>query len=386
MASKLQADQVLAIVGVGETEFRRRHELGLSALVVEAARRAIADSGLSAREIDGIVVPVGMPPIDEIALGAGLAHRRYSAINAYTPGAGPVAALIEARAAILAGRARAVLVPYGIRTSIPGGPYAYHAADPLKADLEMPVGFYGQPIYFAAIAQRYAYEFGLRPEQLGALAVAQREWAARTPNSQKSTRITLDDYLRSPPIAGMLRALDCCLITDGAAAYVVTSLAYARRLPQPPAIVAGVAAGSNPWTLTEMFTQSPRYLDIGPGAVGCQALAEAGVTHADLAFAQIYDCFTMSVLLQLESLGFCAAGEGGAFVAGGRTGPGGEFPVNTDGGHLSHAYIPGITHVLEAVRQIRGTRGAAQVPGARFGVVSTFAGPDHATLVLARDA
>jgi acetyl-CoA acetyltransferase len=378
-------ERTLAIVGVGETEFRRKHGRGLDALIVEASRRAIAESGLSPDEIDGIVLPVGQPPADEIAVGAGMSRRAYTAINAYTPGAGPVAALVEAQFAIAAGLASAVLVPYGIRTSNPGGPYAYHAADPLKADLEMPVGYYGQPLYFAGLAQRYKHEYGLEPEQTGSLAVAQREWASRTPNSQKTERITLEDYLRAPLIAEPLRNLDCCLITDGAAAYVVTTLERARDLPQKPAVVAGVAASSNPWTLTEMFTQSPRFLDIGPGEAGKRAFKQAGIVHDDVDFAQIYDCFTMSIILQLEGLGFCERGEGAAFVANGRTAPGGALPVNTDGGHLSHAYIPGMTHVVEAVRQIRGQREAAQIVDAEVGIVSTFAGPDHATLVLTKD-
>jgi acetyl-CoA acetyltransferase len=150
-------------------------------------------------------------------------------------------------------------------------------------------------------------------------------------------------------------------------------------------VIAGVAAGSNPWTLREMFTQSPRYLDIGPGDAGRRAMQQANVGLEDVDFAEIYDCFTLSIILQIESLGFCAPGEGANFVAGGRTGPGGNFPVNTHGGHLSHAYIPGITHVVEAVRQIRGTRAAAQVKDAQVGLVSVFGGPDHATLVLTAD-
>jgi acetyl-CoA acetyltransferase len=379
------AASTLAIVGVGETAYRRMHERGLDALVVEAARRAIADSGLAPEEIDGIIQPVKQPPADEIAVACGIRQRRYTCINAYTPGAGPVAALIEAQLVIRAGLATAVLVPYGMKLSVPGGPYGYHAEDPLKADLEMPLGYYGQPLYFAQLAQRYRHEFGLTSEQLGSLAIAQREWAARTPGSQKPERITMADYLAAPFIAEPLRNLDCCLITDGAGAYVVTSLERARQLPHPPAVVAGVAAGSNPWTLTEMFTQSPRFLDIGPGDVGRRAFAAAGITHGDVAFAQIYDCFTLSIILQLEGLGFCARGAGAAFVANGRTAPGGALPVNTDGGHLSHAYIPGMTHIIEGVRQIRGGRGDAQVPNANVGVVSTFAGPDHATLVLKRD-
>jgi acetyl-CoA acetyltransferase len=375
----------IAIVGVGETEFKRGHELGLDALVIQASRRAIADSGLGPAEIDGIVTVESHPLHDEIALGVGMATRAYSAMSPYYPGAGPVAAIIQAQLAIAAGLASAVLVTYGAQTSKAGGPYAYHATDPLKADLEMPVGYYGQPVYFAAVAQRYKHEYGLEPEQLGSLAVAQREWASRTPGAQKPVPITLDEYLRAPFIAEPLRNLDCCLISDGAAAYVVTSLERARDLPQKTVVVAGMAAGSNPWTLTEMFTQSPRFLDIGPGDAGRRAFRQAGLGLEDVDFAEIYDCFTLSIILQLESLGFCAKGEGASFVAGGRTAPGGALPINTHGGHLSHAYIPGITHVVEAVRQLRGVRGCAQVETAQVGLVSVFGGPDHATLLLTAD-
>lgn len=375
----------IAIVGVGETEFRRRHTRALDSLIVEAARRAIEDSGLQPKQIDGFITSVGQPPADEIALAVGATRRAYTAINAYTPGAGPVAAIVEAQLAINAGLASAVLVTYGTQTSKPGGPYAFHAADPLKADLEMPVGYYGQPVYFAAITQRYRHEYGLEPEQLGSLAVAQREWASLTPGAQKPERITMQEYLASPMIAEPLRSLDCCLISDGAGAYVVTSLARARDLRHKPAVVAGVAAGSNGVTLTEMFTQSSDFLDIGPGAAGQRAFAQAQVGPRDVSFAEVYDCFTISIILQLESLGFCARGEGASFVANRKTAPGGALPVNTHGGHLSHAYIPGITHVIEAVRQIRGERGQAQVKDPKVGLVSSFGGPDHAALVLTAD-
>jgi acetyl-CoA acetyltransferase len=378
-------NSTVAIVGVGETEFKRGNPMGLDALVVQASRRAIADSGLKPHEIDGMVTPDGHPPQDEIAAGVGMTTRAFSASNSMYPGAGPVATLLQAQLAIRAGLAQAVLVVYGLQTSKPGGPYAYHAADTLKADLEMPVGYYGQPLYFASIAQRYKYEFGLEAEQLGSLAVSQREWATRTPGAQKSERISMEDYLRAPIICEPLRSLDCCLITDGAAAVVVTSVERARDLPSKPVVIAGIAAGSNPWTLTEMFTQSPRFLDIGPGEAGRRAFAQAGVGVGDVDFAEIYDCFTMSIVLQLESLGFCKRGEGPSFVAGGRTGPGGALPVNTHGGHLSHAYVPGITHVVEATRQIRGTRGSAQIEGAEVGLVSVFGGPDHATLIVTPD-
>lgn len=381
----MQASSRIAIVGVGETEFRRRQERSLDALVVDAARRAVADSGLQPADIDGFIAPAGQPPADEIALAIGARHRSYTGINAYTPGAGPVAAIVEAQLAIAAGLARTVLISYGTQTSKPGGPYAFHAADPLKAALEMPVGYYGQPVYFAMLAQRYQHLYGLDSRHLGSLAVSQRAWAALTPGAQKQDLITLDDYFTSPLVSEPLRTLDCCLITDGAAAFIVTTLDRARDLPKRPAVIAGVAAGSNPVTLTEMFTQSRDFLDIGPGAAARRAFEQAGLGRDAVDFAEIYDCFTISILLQLESLGFCAAGEAGALVADGRTGPGGKFPVNTHGGHLSHAYIPGITHVVEAVRQIRGERGKAQVADASVGLVSTFGGPDHATLLLTVD-
>lgn len=374
-----------AIAGVGQTEFRRRHDKSLDALVVEAGRLAIADAGLSGLQIDGIITPQNQPAIDEIAAGCGIRSLRYKTINAYTPGAGPLAAVIEAQLAIRAGLATAVLITYGIKTSRPGGPYAFHAADPLKADLEMPVGFYGQPLYFAAMAQRYRHQYGLEPEHLAAVAIGRRQWAALTPGAQKPEQLTLPDYLATPFVAEPLRSVDCCLISDGAAAYVVTSLERARDLRQKPAVVAGICAGSHPWTLTEMFTQSPDFLNIGPGDAGRRAFAEAGVTPADVDVAQIYDCFTLSVILQLESLGFCPRGEGGRFVADGRTAPGGALPLNTNGGHLAHAYVPAATLVVEGVLQTRGTRGPAQVSNVEVSLVSTFGGPDHVTMILTPD-
>ncbi|MEK9876616.1 MAG: thiolase family protein [Betaproteobacteria bacterium] len=378
----MKTSQTTAIVGVGQSEFKRRHEKALETLIVEACQSAIADSGLPLAEIDGLITTTGQPPIDEIAAGCGLMHYRYKSINGYTPGSSALAALVEARLAIQAGLAKSVLVFYGIKTSRPGGPYAFHAADPLKADLEMPVGYYGQPVYLAAVAQRYKHEYGLASEQLGSIAVAQRAWASMTPGAQKSDPMTMRDYLAAPFISEPLRSPDCCLISDGAGAVIVTSLERARDLPNPPIKIAGLAAGSNPWTLTEMFTQSPDFTNLGPGLVADQAFEEAGVTRGDVKVAQIYDCFTISVILQIESLGFCKKGEGASFVADGRTGPGGEFPVNTNGGHLSHAYIPAMTLTIEGVLQARGHRGEAQIPNADVSLVSCFGGPDHATLIL----
>jgi acetyl-CoA acetyltransferase len=374
----------VAIAGIGETEFARRLDRSFDELVIEASRRAIADAGLDPADIDGFVPVYGGPPADDVAASLG-ASRRFTAGPGCTPGAGSVGSIHTARLAIEAGLADAVLVYYGFNGSRPGGPYAFHAEDPVKAALEMPFGWYGQPVYFAAWAQRYCYEYGVKPEDFAPIALAARAWAGLTPGAQKSDPITADDYLRSPMISTPLRALDCCLISDGAAAFVVTSLERARDLRQPPAVVAGVGVAALDVTLTSIFTQKASVLSLGSSLSGPMAYREAGVAPADVDLAEIYDCFSITMVLQLEDLGFSPRGEGFAFAAGGRIGPGGSFPVNTNGGHLSYAYMPGMNHIVEATKQLRGHRGPAQVADAEVALVAALGGNDHATAILTKD-
>jgi acetyl-CoA acetyltransferase len=374
----------VAIVGVGETEFARRLDQSYETLVLQASRRAIADSGLDPSDIDGFVPVHGEPPADDIALALG-AKRAFTAGAGYTPGAGSVGAVHTARLAIEAGLADNVLVYYGFKGSRPGGPYAFHAADPVKASVEMPFGWYGQPVYFAAWAQRYCHQYGVKPDDFAPIALAARAWAGLTPGAQKSEPIDEGDYLRSPMISTPLRSLDCCLISDGAAAFVVTSVDRARSLPNPPAVVAGVGVASLDITLTSIFTQKPDVLSLGSAVSGPMAYREAGLGPGDVDLAEIYDCFSITMILQMEDLGFCPRGEGFAFAAGGRIGPGGTFPINTNGGHLSYAYMPGMNHVVEATRQLRGERGAAQVSRAEVALVAALGGNDHATMILTKD-
>ena len=374
----------VAIVGVGETEFARQLDRPFDELVLEAARRAIADAGLDAAEIDGFIPVYAEPPADDMALALG-AQRAFTAGPGLTPGAGSVGALRTARLAIEAGLADNVLVYYGFKGSRPGGPYSFHAEDPVKASLEMPFGWYGQPVYFAAWAQRYCYEYGVKPEDFAPVALAARAWAGLTPGAQKTKAIGPDDYLRSPMISTPLRALDCCLISDGAAAFVVTSLERARALRHPPAVVAGLGIASLDITLTSIFTQKPDVLSLGSAVSGPRAYAEAGLGPADVDVAEIYDCFSITMVLQMEDLGFCPRGEGFAFASDGRIAPGGAFPLNTNGGHLSYAYMPGMNHIVEATRQLRGDRGEAQVAGAEVALVAALGGNDHATTILTTD-
>ncbi len=374
----------VAIVGVGETEFARRLDRSFEELVLDASRRAVADAGLEPSQIDGFVPVYGGPPADDMALALG-ASRAFTAGSGLTPGAASVGGLHAARLAIEAGLAQYVLVYYGYKGSRPGGPYMFHAEDPIKANLEMPFGWYGQPVYFAAWAQRYCYEYGVKPDDFAPIALAARAWAGLTPGAQKSDPIDRDDYLSSPMISTPLRALDCCLISDGGAAFVVTSVERARSLRHPPAVVAGIGVASLDVTLTSIFTQKKDVVSLGSALSGPRAFAEAGLTPRDVDVAQIYDCFSITMVLQMEDLGFCPRGEGFAFAADGRLGPGGSFPVNTNGGHLSYAYMPGMNHIIEATRQIRGERGPAQIPGAEVAVVAALGGNDHASAIFTGD-
>ena len=373
-----------AIVGVGETEFKRRSDRTIDDLILEASRAAIADAGLEPGEIDGFIPAVEHPNADQLALALG-ATRAFTSKPGYVAGAGTVGAVLTARLAIEAGLATNVLVYFGMKGSDEGGPYSYHAEDPAKAGFEMPFGWYGQPVYFAAWAQRYCHDYGVDPDDFASVAVAARAWAALSPGAQKTTPLDTAGYLASPMIATPLRSADCCLISDGGTAYVVTSLERARSLRRPPAVVAGVGVASTNQTLSAIFSQNPDLTMLGSHISAPKAYREAGVGPSDVDFAQIYDCFSISMILQLEELGFAARGEGVAFCQDGRIAPGGAFPVNTNGGHLSYAYIPGMNHVIEAVRQVRGERGDAQLARAEVCAVAGLGGNDHATMIVTAD-
>jgi acetyl-CoA acetyltransferase len=374
----------VAIVGIGETEFVRRSDASVGELTVQAVRAAIADAGLTPDQVDGIVPVTGEPAADDITSSIGM-KRRFTGTAGYVPGAGALSAAVTAKLAIDAGLADYVVVYLGYGSSRPGGPYTYHAKDPLKASYEMPFGFYGQPVYFAAWQQRYCHDYNVKPDELAGVSMAARRWARLTPGAQETRPLTLADYLESPMISSPLRKADCCLLTDGAAAYILTSAERARDLPNPPALLSGTGLASMDCTMHDVFTQKADFLELGSRLSGPLAYASAGITAADVDVALVYDCFSTSLVLQMEDLGLCPRGEGFAFANEGHTSPGGSLPVNTHGGHLSYAYLPGVVHVAEAVKQIRGVRGAAQVAGAEVALVSALGGNDHASLVITKD-
>jgi acetyl-CoA acetyltransferase len=375
----------VAITGVGETEYLRSSPKSLLELEVRASLAAIADAGLAPADIDGFVVNRNTHSSDELAFALGISERPFSAVTDVVGGTAAAGqALILAQLAIEAGLARHVLVPYAFQASRPGGPYGFHSREPLKADLEMPVGYFGQASYFAMMACRYAHEFGLSEAELASVAITFRAWAALTPGAQRREPLDLEGYRKSPMISTPFRVADCCLLTDGGAAYVVSVADRARDRPHVPVTVRGVGLATTRWPISMLFTQSEDLLAI-PGRESAKlAYDMAGVGPGDLDLAQLYDGFSIVAILQAEMLGLCARGEGQKFFAAGHAAPGGSTPINTSGGHMSGAYLPGVTLVVEAVRQLRGERGEAQVPGAKVCAVTGLGGNSHSTAILTR--
>jgi acetyl-CoA acetyltransferase len=237
---------------------------------------------------------------------------------------------------------------------------------------------------YALAARRHMLAYGTTCEQLGMIAVAQRAWAALNPLAQLREPISLDDYLGSRWIAEPFRLLDCCLISNGGIAVIVTSAERAAELRQPAVHVLGWGQAHPGYT---MARGSDFGLVSGATQSGPAALKMAGVTLADIDVAELYDCYTYTVLITLEDYGFCAKGEGGAFVQSGVLGPGGPLAVNTGGGQLSSYYMWGMTPLSEAVIQARGQAGQRQRPRSDLVLVSGNGGvlDYHSTLVLGRD-
>jgi len=266
-----------------------------------------------------------------------------------------------------------------------GGPGHFHAEERFKANLELPFGWFPQPVYFANIARRHMFEYGTKPEQLGAIAVSARRHANGQPGAvMREKTLTLEEYLAQPMLAEPLRVPDCCLISDGGAAFLMTTPERARDLRKPPVVVAGLGAGTSDtgtyWSQQRAFTTTPQVFSAPP------AFAMAGVAPGDVDVLTLYDPFTIVTLMQIEDMGFCEKGCAGPFVAdGGLDWDRGRLPTNTHGGMLSHAYVLGSAHVVETVRQLRG-EAANQVPGASVGVYGGYTGHMASTLVLRRDA
>jgi acetyl-CoA acetyltransferase len=210
-------------------------------------------------------------------------------------------------------------------------------------------------------ARAYLDAYDVTPEDLGSVAITQRNYAQLSPRAMMRKPLTMEEYLSSRWVVEPLRLFDCCLETDAAVALVVTSAERARDLARPPVLISAASYGSG----QTLFSNGNQDITTSAAAALAPRLFEmAGLTPADVDVAELYDAFTPLVLVQLEDYGFCAKGEAAAFVTDGQTAPGGRLPVNTHGGHLSEGYVHGLNHAAEAVTQLRGEAGARQVPDA----------------------
>jgi len=293
---------------------------------------------------------------------------------------------LEAARALRAGKAHVLVNVFAVawatqRGDMLGGPGQFHAQERFKRNLEVPFGWFPQPVYFASIARRHMHEYGTRSEHLGEIAVAFRRHANRHPGAVMHGReLSLEQYLARPMLCDPLRVEDCCLISDGGAAFVMTSPERARDLAKPPVLATGVGEARSRtgtwWAQQPDFTATPQVFSAP------RAFAMAGIAPGDVDVLTLYDPFTIAALMQIEDMGFCGKGEGGPFVAEGNLRfDGGSLPTNPHGGMLSHAYVLGIAHVVETVRQLRG-EAHAQVPGARVGAYGGYTGHMASTLVL----
>ncbi|MEZ4334407.1 MAG: thiolase family protein [Myxococcota bacterium] len=379
------------IVGIGETKYGRdkgaaHTNLGLQ---LEASIKAIADAGLTRRDIDGVMPFQNLANAEELVANLGCDKVRFAATVAMG-GASPTGSLALAADVLAAGRASAILIPAGWAAY--SGPRTREMVlDPARlpgghiaADYYFPHGYTAPMQWYAVMAQRHMYEFGTKREQLGAVAVAMRKHAQLNPNAlMRGKPMTMEDYLASPMLADPYKLLDCCVETDGAAAIVVTTEERARDLGRPIVRVEGAAA-AQPHPADEITNRRDLF-DTGLGRAAPEAFGRAGVRPTDLDFAMIYDCFTFELIHQVEELGLCKRGEGGAFVEGGRIELGGELPINTHGGLLSEAHVVGLNHLVEAVKQLRGVCGERQVPNATLGVVTGWGDfGDGSLAILAR--
>ncbi len=365
-----------AVVGVSDA-VSPTGELALTGRALEAqmVREALDDAGLTLADVDGICHMGAMAFAEYLGI-----HPRF--LDSTITGGSVFEVYLEhAAAAVAAGVAECVLVvfaqtPRASRTaakrragaSAPPqrlGGSAWGEPD-VRSEWELPYGLQGPVGSYALAADRHMSRYGTTPEQLATIAVRTREWAALNPRARYRDPLTVDDVLASDLVASPLHKLDCCLVTDGAGAFVVTTAERARHLRRPPVYVLGAATAQDHL----MISQMPD-LTTTPGAVsGPRAFEMAGVGPADVDVLMGYDSFTITQLLHYEDLGFCAKGEGGPFVESTATGPGGTLPTNTNGGGLSYTHpgMYGMFLVVEAVRQLRGECGDRQVPGAEIAV------------------
>lgn len=370
-------DRTPAIVGIGLSDAPKAPHLSAVGHHAQALRRALDDCGLDKSAIDGFAC-AGMGTASEAAEVAeylGVQHRWFD--TTMTGGSAFEFHLQHAADAVSSGRCEVALITYGsdylTRLGRSLGTSGKAAGAPVSG-AAMFHDPYGLPLVgaYAMVARRHMHEFGTTPEQLAEVAVGVREFASLNPNALYREPLTVDDVLDSRMISDPLHKLDCCVVSDGGGAVLLTTAERAADLARPPVHVLAVEGAQSHWTISQM----PDFTTSSATQFRDRLFAAAGVAPTDIDVLQFYDSFTITVLVLLEDLGLCPKGEAGAWVADGNVRRGGTFPMNTDGGGLSasHSGMRGIFLIIEAVRQLRGDAGPAQVPGAEVALVAGSGG------------
>ncbi|CAP40712.1 thiolase [Bordetella petrii] len=328
-------------------------------LMAQGVYRALDDCGLSIGDVDGLFCATSQSRLAGLALAEYLNLPEAYIDSTSTGGSSFMGHLARAEAAVAAGLCKVAVVAYGSTQRSLG---RKNTSRPEWNPYESPFKPFLPPTAYALAAARHMHEFGTTREQLAEVAVAARQWALLNPVAWEKDPLTVEEVLASRMVSYPLTIRDCCLVSDGGGAVVVTTPARARSLAKPPVYLLGSGHCTTHLTISNM----PDLVNTGARVSGEMAYAQAGLTSSDIDVVGLYDAFTINPILFLEDLGFCAKGEGGAFVSGGRIAPGGTLPVNTNGGGLSYCHpgMYGIFLLIEAVRQLRGECGRRQVDGA----------------------
>jgi acetyl-CoA acetyltransferase len=321
-----------------------------------AVHSALQDAGLKLGDVDGLFTANMANILPTLVVGEYLGIRPNVAVGTNTGGNSFVDHTLWAALALQSGLCNVAVICYGSnqrtgKSAPPDQPpyeASYHSRDPITS--------------YALAAARHMHQYGTTREQLAAVAVAARQWAQRNPIAFAREPLTIADVLASRMVCDPLSVLDCCLVTDGAGAIVMTTAARARDARKPPVYLLGCASAQS----HRQIGQMPDLTVTAAAQSGPRAFAMAGLSPADVDVLQLYDAFTINVLLFLENLGFCDQGAAGPLVASGAIAPGGTLPVNTNGGGLScvHPGMYGIFALIEAIEQLRGQAGERQVKGA----------------------
>lgn len=380
----------VAIVGAADTEVGKVPQFGATALCVDAAHRALEDAGITKDQVDGLVTCNSMAEpymyhAEAIAEYLQIFPRYCISVGA---GGGTTFSILHhAASAIITGVCDTVLISMAdsLRTGLSREQVMSLQSSTGHPQFEIPYGP-TVPAYYALIARAHMEAYGTTPEQLAAVAVSARKHAALNPYAQMRELISTEDVLSSRLIADPLHLLDCSLVSDGGAAVILTSADRAADFPHHPVYILGAGEGHG----HEHISQAQSLTTSAAVDSGRRAFEMAGLSPRDIDVAELYDCFTPVVLIELEDLGFCEKGEAGAFVEAGGTALDGPLPVNTHGGLLSHCHPghPGSMFALtEAVRQLRRQAGARQVKNAEVALVHGQGGimSSHTTLILGRE-